>query len=57
MPMPKFNILAAFGRVLESSREMRAAARTRRIIANLPRGIQKDIGWPDAMDEPLQRGR
>jgi len=56
MAMPTINVLAAFGRVRERGREMRAAARTRRIIANLPRSIQKDIGWPDVIDE-LQRGR
>jgi len=32
-------------------RERRAEIRTERLINDLPRYIQKDIGWPDARAE------
>jgi hypothetical protein len=36
-----------FARYLGKIRTLRDEARTTRLIASLPRSIQKDIGWPD----------
>lgn len=37
----------SFARFVGRYREIRAAARTERIVGALPRNIRKDIGWPD----------
>jgi hypothetical protein len=57
MPVPSINVFDPFVRLLRRGRAFRAAARTRRILADLPPSIRKDIGWPDCLDEPPQRGR
>ena len=40
-------LLASLARFVARRREIRAAARTERILGALPWNIRKDIGWPD----------
>lgn len=42
-----------FSKYAGKYKTLRDEARTRRLIAGLPRSIQKDIGWPDGY--PLRR--
>ncbi len=39
--------VAYVSHLLERYRAFRDASRTRRLVSELPRHIQKDIGWPD----------
>lgn len=45
--MSIYTALAAF---VSTQRARRRYARAAMQIADLPRGVQKDIGWPDAYD-------
>ena len=47
MPNPTEPLAALFEDVFARWRNRRAMQRTRRIVADLPRHIRKDIGWPE----------
>jgi hypothetical protein len=44
------SIYSALTRFVATQRARRLHVRTAMRIANLPRGMQKDIGWPDGID-------
>lgn len=44
------SILASIGRIAAEYSAARSRHRTERTIRALPIEIQKDIGWPDALD-------
>jgi hypothetical protein len=45
--MNMFEPVRVFAKYLGKIRTLRNEARTSRLIASLPKSIQKDIGWPD----------
>lgn len=49
------SILNAFDHYVAGFRARRDAARTERMISNLPREVQKDIGWPQAHTDAHDR--
>ena len=44
------SIYTAFTHFIATQRARRLRIRTAMRIADLPRGMQKDIGWPDGID-------
>ena len=42
------SIFTRFNSMIRTHRARRAHARTAMYVANLPPGMQKDIGWPDS---------
>lgn len=44
------SIYTAFAQFIATQRARRLRVRTAMRIADLPRGMQKDIGWPDGID-------
>jgi hypothetical protein len=44
------SIYTAFARFVATQRARRLRIRTAMRIADLPHGMQKDIGWPDGID-------
>lgn len=44
------SIYSALSRFIATQRARRLHVRTAMRIADLPRGMQKDIGWPDGID-------
>ena len=56
MHAPRPALLDSFVRFVARRREIRAAARTERIVGALPHNIRKDIGWPDLWVE-IDRAR
>jgi hypothetical protein len=51
------SIYSAIATFVATRRTRRLRARTAMRISALPRGIQKDIGWPDADDDFRRRAR
>ena len=49
------SILNAFDHYLVGFRARRDQARTERMISNLPPEVQKDIGWPQALEDAHDR--
>ena len=50
--MPRSPIIVSIiGSTLARWRDHRADLRTRRIVAELPNHLRKDIGWPDGVRE------
>ncbi len=44
------SIFSSIGRIAAEFSAARARLRTERAIRSLPAELQKDIGWPDALD-------
>jgi len=49
------SILNTFDHYMAGFRARRDAARTERMISSLPREVQKDIGWPQALEDAHER--
>ena len=49
------SILNAFDHYLVGFRARRDLARTERMISSLPPDVQKDIGWPQALEDAHDR--